>query len=440
MTRNVIGAALLALVLPAAGAGTDPVPALANLRLVTLDNGLRVLLAPDSLAGSVDVAIWYRAAERPGQTGITHLFEHLMFDGSARFGPQEHKRRIEAEGGSSGAFTTNDAVCFHQTLPSGSWPLAFELEAERMSSLALTEAKLDQEKRRARAEARERTPFARGLQRLYGLAFRSQPYRWPVFGLDQDLDRITLAGARDHYRARFTPHHATVSVVGRFEPEPVLSALRKAFSSGASRPGAAPRQTSPSEPPQTEPRRASEPSDLPYPLLLLGWRGPAGADPDTPVMALLSMILSNGASSRLGRELVDKRMALYAGGGHEPQRGGSLFYVTVALRPQSDSAAVEQAVLAQVERLAREPVSEDELARARRQAEFGLVTSLQTPRSRAQVLGTTLILGDDPNQVARDLERLRTASAADVQRAAARYLMPAARSAVWMPAAGGTRP
>jgi zinc protease len=434
---------VLCLALPMiAHADSDP-PALRGVRMETLKNGMRLLMAPDSLASRVDVAIWYDASpriERTGQTGISHLFEHLMFDGTTRVGAGEYRRRIEAEGGTCGAFTSSDALCLYQTIPASSLDLVFDLEADRMTKLDLTQAKLDREKQRARDEMRERAanPLGRGLQRLYEASFDVLPYRRSILGLESDLTQITLANCRDYYKARFAPNTALLTIVGRFDPEQALALARKRFES-------LPRSTAPAstrlraETPRTEPKRVRERNDLQVPILFLGWRGPGEGDDDSASLELLSLILASGASSRLNDELVDSQgTALFVRGGNEPQRDAGLFYVAVGLKPQSDSAAVETAVVDAARKLATQPVTEDELAQARRMSELGLLLPAQTSRGRAQLLGGAEMFQGDPASVSRRLARLRALQPDDLKKAAARFLDPKSRVVVWMPPGEGS--
>jgi predicted Zn-dependent peptidase len=409
----------------------------------TLKNGMRVLLAPDSLAARVDVAIWYDASariERAGQTGITHLFEHLMFDGTTRVPSGEYRRKIEAEGGTCGGMTTSDALCLYQTVSTSSLDLVFGLEADRMTKLELTQAKLDREKARAREELRERAanPLGRGLQRLYQASFDEMPYRRSILGLESDLAKITLQNCREYYQARFAPNTALLTVVGRFDADQALTLVRKHFESLPRSNATASAKLKP-EAPRTEPRRVTEKNDFQVPILLLGWRGPGSGDNDSASLELLSLILAAGPSSRLNDELVDSQgTALFVRGGNEPQRDAGVFYVAVGLKPQSDSAAVETAIVDAARKLATDSVTDDELAQARRIAELSLLAPAQTTRGRAQLLGGAEMFQGDPEAASHRLERLRAVQPADLKKAAARFLDPKTRIVVWMPPSEGS--
>lgn len=407
---------------------------------VTLGNGLELLLAPDDEASAVEVAVFYDAGtrdERPGVSGISHLFEHLMFRGSAHYGPGEHARLIQAEGGTWGAFTNADLTCFYQTVPAGSLDLALRLEADRMGSLTLTQEILDSQRAMIRDERRqsiESTPLGRGLQRLYAIAFTEHPYRWPVFGLESDLSRLTLQDCRDYYLARYAPNRALVTIAGRFEPARAIDAARR-YLEPVQRAGAA--VTPPREPAQKAERRALERGSTLIPIVLVGWRGPGRGDPDLPLLNLLSIILTRGRSARLDETLVKSGRCLFVRGDVEGRRDASLLYCIAGLNSGADSAGVEQDLLAEIERLASRPVPDAELDRAKRIAEASLLFGMQGARGRAQALGAAQALAGDYHDASVQFDRLRHCTTADLQRVASRWLTRSQRNIVWLgPAVG----
>lgn len=428
-------AAALAASQPAEG-GTLTQALVADVRLVTLENGMQLLLAPDSTAAAVDVAVWFRAGtayERAGTTGISHLFEHLMFRGSEHYGVEEHSRLVAAEGGSANAYTAPDYACYYETIPPAALELVFRLEADRIASLRLTAESVAAEKRVVREEKRWRAEFgpaARVLQRLNRLAWTVHPYRWPIIGLDEDLERITLADCRRYFTDHYAPNNALVTVVGGFGPDEALDAAKRWLEPLKRRhvSSAAP----PAEPAQKTERRAVERMDVPLPMLVVGWKVPGRGDPDTPALALLARILAMGPASRLQRTLVSgPAKCLSVQGGVDGRRDSGLLYVLATVRPGSDSTGVERVLIEEVEKLAREPVGDEELDRARRQEEINTLLAWQTPHGRAEALGTGLLLAGDHRAAALRLERLRQLTPADLQRAAARILGAAGRNVLW---------
>jgi len=411
-------------------------------RTLTLDNGLRVLLVPDPHAAAVDVSVWYEAGvrfERPPALGISHLFEHLSGRGVAPGGNDELRRRIEAEGGTSGAFTSADFTCFTHTVPRAALPTVLQLEAGRLT-LKPTQAMLDLERAQVREETRARyraNPLERGIQRLYATAFPSHPYRWPVLGSDDDLRRITLGQCQEFMQHRYTPDHVLVTIVGDFDPDVAVRELRKGLGAVKRR---GETQTPAAEPEPRGERRAVEVGDVQAPVVIVGWRVPAGSAGDGAALDLLSALLSRGSEARLNQSPEGgEPVTRFAQSGRDTRHDATIFWAAAAGRSVEDTAAVERHVIGQVERLATEPVSGEELDRARRQMEVSLLFGRQSAHDRAVALGTAAMMTGDWHDADRLLERLRALTPADLQQAAARTLVAARRTVVWMlPGSGST--
>jgi zinc protease len=425
----------------ALAAVTPPVvPAVApatDVRLVTLKNGMQLLLAPDSTAVALDVAVWYRAGtvhERAGLSGISRLFEDLMFAGSERYGPQEHSRLVQDEGGSAGAYTTSDYACYHQTIPSGALELVLKLEADRIGSLRLTDAALEAAKRVVRAEKRRRAEaslIGNAFDGLGPLAWPDHPYRWPVLGLDEDLARISLADCQAYYLDHYAPNNATVTIVGRFDPDQALVAAKRWLEPVKRRRVA--NDAARVEPAQKTGRRAYARMEVPLGVVLAGWSAPGHGDPDSPALSLLSRILTGGPAARLQRALtVEPLRCVLVQGALDDRRDAALLCAVAVLRPGTDSAGVERVLIEEVEKLAREPVGAAELERVRRQEEIGTLLSWETVRGRAEALGSSQLVEGDWRAAALRLERVRRLTPADLQRVAARVLVAGGRNLLWV--------
>jgi len=409
-----------------------------TLRTTQLANGLRIVLAPDSDAAAVDVAVCYDAglsAERPGQAGIAHLFEHLMFDGSAHVPRRDHQARIEALGGAAGAVTTADGIFFFDTVPASGLDTALVLEADRMTGLTLDGARLESERTAMSAERRQAllgSPLLDGQQRLAERAWAGHPYHSPVTGSAADLAKLTLQDVQEWYRTRYGPKHAVLTVVGRFDPDEALSQIRARFGSlqGGEAAATPPKLATPAAE-----RRAWAEGALPFRILFVGWNGPGRGEPDGAALALAVALLGRGDTATLRGDLVDGRhLCFFIDGDLDVRRDGSLMVLTAGLQPGADSAAVEQALTAAVAKLAGTPPADDDLAGARRRLENALLFGWQSTRGRGQTLGSAMAMTGDPATVSRDLERLRACTPADVQKAAARWLTESRRTVLWMAA------
>ena len=427
---------------PAGGAGPPaaPAPDASGARLLTLRNGARLLLAPDPRAAAVSVAVWVEAGvkyERPGILGISHLAEHLSVRGIAPGGDDELRRRIEATGGTTASFTTADFTCFAHTVPREALELVLELEAGRFTTRP-TQAMLDQVRAATREEIRTRArvnPFERPLEQLYGTAFVSHPYRWPVLGSDEGLARITLKDCEEYLRSRYAPDQTLITVVGDFDPEEALGFIRRHIEPIERRGGR--RAPAGREAERSGERKRTVTGDLPLRVLAVGWRVPdGGVAADGAALDLLSTLLSGGPSGRLTGRLVGReKTCQFARTGRDRQRDATVFWAAAAVRPGVDSSAVEGSLVAEVEKLAGGPIGDEELDRARRQLEVSTLLVRQSARDRGQALGTAQMVAGDWRDADRQLERLRALTPADVQQAAARTLAAARRTVVWSTAA-----
>ena len=436
--HGILPGALLALALAAttAGAQTD----LSRARLVPLGNGLRVLLVPDSTAVAVEVAAWFGAggdASPAPPAGIARLLEALATD-------PRGARRVAEHGGSSGSFSTSDVVCFYETLPPDALDLGLEIEAARMSALTVTPAGLDQARARIAAERAGRAesgPAAHGIQRLFGTLAPGTSYDHPASGAGEGLARLTARDCDQAFRTLFGPNRALVTVVGRFDPATAEAAARRALGALPARGGPA-RKPVAARAAAARARRASERQDLDIALVFTGWRAPAGSDADALALDLLGRVMGAGSESRLVREAIGPdRDLVFAQAGYDGRRDAGLFYAFGVVRPGADSTAAERGLVAGIEKLAAEPVSADELERARRQAEAGALTGWEGVHGRTVALGLAEMVGGDWQGAWTRVERLRGIGAADLQRAAARVLKAENRAVVWVlpraAAAGG---
>ncbi len=402
-----------------------------------LSNGLRLLSLSDPGAAVATFQVWYAVGsrnERPGITGISHLFEHMMFKGTRKTAPEEHARLIQAVGGVNNAFTTWDVTAYWQALPPDQLELAARLEADRMANLSLTEEHLKSEREVVKEERRFRTdnsPIGRAAELLSSVAFDASPYAWPTVGWMRDLDAITLDDCRDYYGIHYAPDKAVVIIAGPTTHADNLKLVEKYFK------GLKPGRPAPRVPlgdvPQQGERRATIETEVQLPFLVGGFKVPPDSSADSPVIEVISNLLSNGQSSRLYRKLVyDDQSALFAAGLFLPRKDVGLFYAFAAVKPGRDRDSLESVFFHEVERMASEPVSDEELAKVKNQLEAQFVFSLEQVQDRATAVGNATLLGGDPAGAARRIDRLRAVSGEDIQRVAAKYLTRQNRTVVWV--------
>jgi zinc protease len=393
----------------------------------TLENGLRVLVQDDPRNPIVAVQVFYRVGsrnERPGATGLAHFLEHMMFKGTPTYGRGQISRLIEENGGRENAYTTKDLTSYYTNIAADKLDLVLRIEADRMRHLLLDAAEIDSERKVVMEERRMRSeddPDGLVYEAMSSLAFVAHPYRWPIIGWMSDIARINRAELRAFYDTYYLPNNAIVVIAGDVRAPAALAMVRRHFA-GVRR-GPAPPPVTAVEPPAIDERRLvvrREQAQLP--VVNIAWHVPNHTSPDAPALELLSTVLSSGRASRLYQKLVyEKRMVLGAGGDYSYfSLDPSLFWFYAAPLPGQAPEAVEQALLAEIERLKQEVVPEEELARARNQIEASFVWEQDSVFSRASALGRFEMLGswrlfDDY------LPRLRAVTAADLQRVARTY-------------------
>jgi zinc protease len=419
----------LGLVLAGGAAAQTPAPGPARFAVTeaTLDNGLRVLIQEDARNPIVAVQVFYRVGsrnERPGATGLAHFLEHMMFKGTPTHGRGEISRLIELNGGRDNAFTTQDLTGYYVSIAADRLDLVLGIEADRMRNLLLDPAEIDSERQVVMEERRTRIdddPDSAAYEAMSSMAYVAHPYRWPIIGWMSDIARINPAELRAFYDTYYQPNNAILVIAGDVRADLALALVRRHF--GAIPRGPSPPPVTAVEPPQGDERQVIvRRADAQLPMVNIAWHVPNYRSPDAPALELLSTVLSDGRSSRLYRRLVyDKRMVLGAGGDYSYSAlDPTLFWFYATLLPGQTTEAVEQALLAEVEQLKAEPVTTEELERARNQIEASFVWQQDSVFSRASVLGRYEMMGswrllDD------FLPKLRAVTPADLQRVARRY-------------------
>jgi len=418
----------------AAGAAVRP-PKLAIQKHV-LANGLQVLMVEDHSAPVVSLQMWYHVGskdERPGRTGFAHLFEHLMFKGSAHVGPDEHSRIIEAAGGSDNAGTIFDYTVYFETFPSNYLERVIWLEAERLGSLNVDEANFQSEREVVKEERRvryENAPYGLLAEDMYAAAFSEHPYQHLPIGSMEDLNKATVADVRDFFDTYYRPDNVTMVIVGDFVPAQALAWAKKYFE-GIPRPGTPIPRVTVKEPPQQEERRVTKSygSNSPLPAVAEGYKMPAIYSPDYYALNLAANILSQGESSRLYRKLVyEDRVALQAGGFPVFTEQPNLFWAFCIMNQGRTTAEGEEALEGVLDRMKNEPMDPKELEKAKNQVIADLILGRRTVQQKANAIGQAAILGNDPELVNTELEGYLRVTPADIQRVARSYFNPKQRT------------
>lgn len=397
-----------------------------------LPNGLSVVLAEDRSRPVVNIQVWYHVGsrdERAGRTGFAHLFEHMMFRGSRNLGPEEHFRLVQKAGGDNNAYTSFDQTVYHQTVPPNYLEQMLWAEADRMASLVINEAIFEKERKVVMEERRlriENPPFGLLTERILANLYKEYPYKHAPIGSMEDLNKATAADVQEFFDTYYVPNNATLVVVGDLDAKRASEWIRKYFGPIPRGRKPVPRVTA-KEPPRTklEEVKAAIPN-VPIPVVVKGYMLPPLGHPDSYPLEIASTILSGGQSSRLYRKLVyEDQTAVEAQGQAMFLAGPSPFFMFgIVNQANADPGKLERGLQSVLDTMVKEPVTPEELEKAKTQVERSFVLSRVTMEGKASALGRAAVLLGDPGLYRTELAAYRKVTAADVQRVCAKYLIP----------------
>ena len=402
----------------------------------TLKNGLRVLTIEDHSAPVIAISVTYKvgsANERQGRTGFAHLFEHMMFKGSENIGSGEHFLLVFNNGGTMNGTTNADRTVYFEALPANQLDLALFLEADRMRSLEITKANLDNQRNAVQEERRlgvDNQPYGRTFEKRTELLYDNFAYKHTTIGSMDDLNAASVEDVASFFKMYYAPNNATLVLVGDFKTADALAKIRTNFEN-------IPRQPNPpdvdlTEPEQKAERRLSLEDVLARATRIdIAFKAVPGNSADFYALQVLGTVLGGGQSSRLYQKLLkEKELVTNIGGFMDERRGVSALYSTAQLRPGIKSEDVEAAIYAEVERVKKEPIADWELQKAKNTTRRGFIEGLQSSLNRAIQLGQLTVYYGDPNLINTRLDKVMAVTKEDVQRVANKYLAETNRTVV----------
>jgi len=406
------------------------------IRQFKLDNGLRVVISEDHSAPTYGLCITYNVGshnEHQGRTGFAHLFEHMMFQGSQNIGKGEHMILVENNGGEMNGTTSENRTNYFETFPSNQLDLGLFLESDRMRSLAVNQANLDNQRNTVQEERRQSVdnqPYGKTYEVLQETAYDNFANQHSVIGSMEDLNAATLKDVQEFFRTYYAPNNAVLAIVGDVKPEEALTKVKKYF-------GDIPAQTPPAAPDLSEPKQREERRktlDDPFaqtPRIDMAFRIPPGNTPDWYALSVLGSVLGSGQSSRLYLSLVkDKEIAVGANAGPEEDRGPSLFHIGVQVRPGKDLSQAEKLVYAEIDRLQKEPIADWELEKVRTASRRQSAQRLQSSLGRAIQIAQFTVYYNDPNLINTRFQKVESVTKEDIQRVAKTYLGEESRTVI----------
>lgn len=401
-----------------------------SVRKWRLGNGLEVILMPDGAATSVAVMTWFRVGSRhenaaAGETGLAHLFEHLMFtQTTSATAAGEFDRRMEEAGASTNAMTSYDFTAYIDEVPPEALSLALHMEADRMVNLALRDEQVDTEREvvtEERLGSVDDSVDGTIDELLFGKAFRTHPYRFPIIGRMEDIKAVTREKATRFYQTFYAPNNAVLVVTGRFDPDEVLTEVNAQYGPIAA--SELPKDAIAPERGAAAPFRHELERPVAADRLAIGFPAPALGDVDRAAFEVIDEILTGGPSARLHRRLVtDAQIASSVDGGATPTKDPSLFTLWVQMRRGQKAEAAEALINEELDRVLTKPVADADLDKAKNRIETSFWRGLTSSEGRANQLGEFDVVTGDYRKLFQRADEIRAVTAADVERVAKLYL------------------
>ena len=394
-----------------------------------LKNGMKVLVQPDHSIPNVALYIFYRIGSRnehPGTTGLSHFFEHMMFNGAKKYGPGELDKVMEAHGGSNNAYTTRDVTVYQDWFPRSALSLIYDIEADRIRDLSFDPQKIKSEREVVASERRLSVDNENNGtldEQLWATSYIAHPYQWPVVGWMSDIEHWTMEDLKHHFAMGYSPNNATMVVVGDVSAEEIFQLCAQYIEAIPTH--APPPPVTTLEPEQLGERRliVHKPAELP--LLMLAYHIPQTNSPDYYALNILRTILFQGESSRMYQRLVDKdQIALSVNSAVEPAFDPTIVEIVAQPKQGVDPQTCEKAMYEELERAKSAAISDTELEKAKNIRLVEFYRQMRTISGRANTIGTYEVFFGDYNKLFDAAKNYTAVTKEDVQRAAKAYFGP----------------
>ncbi|MGH9672769.1 MAG: M16 family metallopeptidase [Bryobacteraceae bacterium] len=399
----------------------------------TLANGMKILVHEDQDVPNAAMYLFYKIGsrnERPGTTGISHFFEHMMFNGAKKYGPKQFDIVMEKNGGSNNAYTSRDITAYTNWFPRTALELMFDMEADRIRDLGFDPKMIESERGVVYSERRtsvDNNNFGVLYEQLNAAAFTAHPYGWPVIGWSSDIESWTIADLKNHFKMGYAPNNCVLVFSGAVTHDEIVKLAKKYLEPIPQQEGPPPVRTK--EPEQIGERRIVVEKPAQLAILLMSYHVPPSRDADFAPLEVLSTILSEGRSSRLYRRLVDRdQLALSADSGQQLSLDPGQFMFSMRIRSGVEPARAEKALIEEIERVRAGGVTPEELQKAKNQILTGLYQDMKTIAGKANRLGQAEVFYGDHRKLFTAGEEFDKVTAEDVKRVAARYFTARSRT------------
>lgn len=393
-----------------------------------LPNGLHVILHEDHTTPIVSVSVMYHVGsknEDPKRTGFAHFFEHLLFEGTDNIGRGEYAKLVQDNGGVLNANTSQDRTYYFEQLPSNQLELGLWMESERMLHAKIDSAGIETQRKVVKEEKKQRydnSPYGMWTPLIFENAYVKHPYRWTPIGKEQYIDEAKYSEFMDFYKTFYVPNNAVLVLAGDFKPEQAKEWITKYFGDIPKGTGVVPRPMD-VEPQQTKEKRVTYNANVQLPMVVLAYHCPKLGSDDVYALQMLNQLLSQGASSRLQKQLVDKdQKAVQVGSFNYPLEDPGLVIMLGVAGKDVSASELEKAMKAEIEKVKTQPIAEAEFQKLRNQAENDFVSQNARIAGIAETLASDYTYFKDANLINTELARYQKITAEDLKRVANKYL------------------
>jgi len=404
-----------------------------DVKTFTLSNGMKFLVLEDNSIPNANMYLFYKVGSRnehPGITGLSHFFEHMMFNGAKKYGPKMFDRTMEFNGGANNAYTTENVTVYTNWFPAKALETIFDLESDRISSLAIDPKYVDSEREvvlSERSTGLENSPWRTLGEMVNATAYVEHPYGWSVIGYEEDIKNWTKEDLEYYFKTYYAPNNCTVVVSGNVKLEEVKRLAEKYMAPiPAQKPGPKVHLV---EPVQTGERRITVQKEVSSPYMIIAYHAPEAKGKDYYALDILSSILTQGNSSRLYTALVDKQQlatSVFAnyGASFDP----SLFEFYISSNKGKSLDEIEKTVYEEIEKIAKEGISENELQKIKNQKLMEFYSSIETIDGKSNSIGTYELFFGDYKKMFTAPDEYAKVSLDDVKRVAATYFKKSNRT------------
>lgn len=404
-----------------------------DVKTFTLKNGMKFLVVEDASIPNANMYLFYKVGSRneyQGITGLSHFFEHMMFNGAKKYGPKQFDQVMEFNGGANNAYTREDVTVYTNWFPSTSTEVMFDLEADRISSLSIDPKMVESERGvvlSERSTGLENSPWRVLFETAQGVAFLEHPYHWPVIGYEDDMKNWKQSDLERYFRTYYAPNNCVTVISGNVKFEEIKKLAEQYIEPIPSQPE--PPKVNITEPPQTGERRVMIKKDVATPYLAIAWHVPDARHEDYYALTLLSDILASGRSSRLYSSLVDQQqLATQLFSNFGESFDPTLFSIAAVTAKNVQENDLEKAIYAELEKIKNDGITETELQKVKNQKLMEFYGQVETINGKSNNIGTYEVFFGDYRKMFDAPAAFNKVTTDDIKKVAAKYFTRANRT------------